>query len=182
MAQKTSPTVVTTVATVRAIKDRLIAPLPEDASTQLPSRGQVAVEATLNDHRTQLVIEPDGRQGHWIRLDDELLDALGVQAGDRIDVTLTRQDSWPEPEVPGDLEAALAGAPDVADTWTDITPMARWEWVRWVGSTKNPDTRARRVNVSIDKMRNGKRRPCCFNLASCTDPEISASGKLLGLD
>ena len=56
--------------------------------------------------------------------------------------------------------------------------MARWEWVRWINATKNPDTRRRRVEVTISKMKDGKRRPCCFNLASCTDPQLASSGKL----
>jgi hypothetical protein len=58
--------------------------------------------------------------------------------------------------------------------------MARWEWVRWVNATNNPDTRERRVAVSLSKMSNGKRRPCCFNLAACTDPDLSKNGKLVG--
>ena len=37
---------------------------------------------------------------------------------------------------------------------------------------------ARRVEVSIDKLRGGKRRPCCFDLSSCTDPELARSGRL----
>ncbi|WP_262426564.1 hypothetical protein [Brachybacterium sp. Z12] len=45
-----------------------------------------------------------------------------------------------------------------------------------------PDTRARRVEVSIDKLRGGKRRPCCFDLSSCTDPELARSGKLMAPD
>ena len=57
--------------------------------------------------------------------------------------------------------------------------MARWEWVRWVNATKNPETRQRRVEVSISKLGSGKRRPCCFNLAACTDPHLSRSGKLV---
>jgi hypothetical protein len=57
--------------------------------------------------------------------------------------------------------------------------MARWEWVRWVNATKNPDTRGRRVEVSISKMKSGKRRPCCFNLSACTDPDLSKNGRLL---
>jgi hypothetical protein len=57
--------------------------------------------------------------------------------------------------------------------------MARWEWVRWVNETKNPTTRERRVEVSISKLSSGKRRPCCFNLAGCTDPELSKNGKLV---
>ncbi len=82
--------------------------------------------------------------------------------------------------MPADLRASLAVAPaEVRDLWRVITPMARWEWVRWVNETKNPDTRKKRVAVSISKLSDGKRRPCCFNLASCTDPELSRSGKLV---
>ena len=61
-----------------------------------------------------------------------------------------------------------------------ITPMARSEWVRWVNATKNPDTRERRVAVSLSKLSSGKRRPCCFNLAACTDPDfLSKNGQLV---
>ena len=57
--------------------------------------------------------------------------------------------------------------------------MARWEWVRWVGSTRSESTRAKRVDVSIDKLRHGSRRPCCFDLSSCTDPELMKNGELI---
>ena len=94
-----------------------------------------------------------------------------------MDIAPTKE--WPEPTVPDDLRSALDAAPDTADVWTDITPMARWEWVRWIGATKNPATRAKRVDVTISKMRSGKRRPCCFDLASCTDPELMKNGELI---
>ena len=86
---------------------------------------------------------------------------------------------WPEPNVPPDLQAALAKAPQrIQDVWKDITPMARWEWVRWVNATANPETRTRRVEVSISKMNSGKRRPCCFDLSACTDPQLARNGRL----
>ena len=79
-----------------------------------------------------------------------------------------------------DLATALASAPQkIQKLWNEITPMARWEWIRWVNATKNPDTRRRRVDVSISKMKSGKRRPCCFNLSACTDPDLSKNGRLL---
>jgi hypothetical protein len=56
--------------------------------------------------------------------------------------------------------------------------MARWEWVRWVQATSNPSTRRRRIEMSVSKMDAGKRRPCCFDLSSCTDPSLAKSGKL----
>ena len=100
--------------------------------------------------------------------------------GDSAAVEIEPRKEWPEPKVPKDLSAALAAAPpEIRDLWEEITPMARWEWVRWVNATANPDTRSRRVEVTISKMESGKRRPCCFNLSSCTDPSVSKSGKLM---
>ncbi|HIX00397.1 MAG TPA: hypothetical protein H9871_09655 [Candidatus Nesterenkonia stercoripullorum] len=47
-----------------------------------------------------------------------------------------------------------------------------------IGATKNPDTRQRRVEVAISKLHDGKRRPCCFDLSSCADPDVAKSGEL----
>ena len=167
-------------ATLSAIGTSTVLRLPETAGKNLPSRGQVAVRGTINGAGFQTVLEPDGNSGHWMRVDDTLQHAAGISAGDTatLDIEVTRD--WPEPGVPQDLAAALAAAPQkIQDLWDEITPMARWEWVRWVNATKNPDTRRRRAEVSISKMNSGKRRPCCFNLSACTDPDLSKNGRLL---
>lgn len=153
--------------------------LPESASRGLPSRGQVAVHGTLNGHEFQTVVEPDGFKGHWIRIQPELRQAAGLETGHRVSVVIEPTREWPEPEVPLDVETALEAAPaEVQERWRDITPMARWEWVRWVNATANSATRQRRIEVSISKLDSGKRRPCCFDLSACTDPSVSKSGKL----
>jgi hypothetical protein len=154
--------------------------LPDKASKQLPSRGQVAVQGAINGHEFRTVVEPDGRGGHWLRVDQTLRRAAGLEVGDTAKLSIGVTTNWPEPEVPPDLMSALAEAPpEVRHVWADITPMARWEWVRWVKATKSDVTRQRRVDVSISKLDGGKRRPCCFDLSSCTDPELSKNGKLV---
>jgi hypothetical protein len=153
--------------------------LPDKASAQLPSRGQVAVRAVMNGHAFRTVLEPDGRRGHWLRIDEELRQVLAVRPGDTVALTVEPAEHWPEPDIPGDFQAALAGAPEIAGLWQSITPTARWEWVRWINATKNRQTRQRRVEVGISKLRSGKRRPCCFDLASCTDPDLSKNGMLV---
>ena len=154
--------------------------LPEQASRRLPSRGQVAVQGTINGQAFQAVLEPDGNSGHWMSIDEQLEETASVSAGDTAKLEIDLRKDWPEPNVPQDLEAALAAAPqEIRDLWKAITPMARWEWVRWVNATQNPDTRRRRVDVSVSKMKSGKRRPCCFNLAACTDPRLSRNGRLV---
>lgn len=166
-------------AKVSSIDSSTIVRLPKDASARLPSRGQVAVRGSINGHDFQTVLEPDGLRGHWLRVDRQLQQGADVRVGDKVNVVVAAVPDWPEPDVPADLEAALTGAPQkIRDIWSDITPMARWEWVRWVNATANPATRDRRVEVTISKMDSGKRRPCCFDLSSCTDPAVSKNGKL----
>ena len=167
-------------ATPYTIERSTILRLPEKASGKLPSRGQVAVHGTINGHRFQTMLEPDGNFGHWMRIDGTLRRAAAVSAGDSATLEIEALKDWPEPNVPQDLETALSAAPQqIHDLWKGITPMARWEWVRWVNATQNPDTRKRRVEVSISKMKGGKRRPCCFNLAACTDPNLSKNSRLI---
>jgi uncharacterized protein YdeI (YjbR/CyaY-like superfamily) len=166
-------------ATVETIDSRMIVRLPGDASAKLPSRGQVAARVTVNGHDVQTVLEPDGRRGHWLNVDRTLQQALGASEGNTVALEVEPTKAWPEPRIPKDFQAALASAPEVSEVWNDITPMARWEWIRWIGATKNPETRARRIQVGISKLRSGKRRPCCFDLAACTDPDLSKSGKLV---
>jgi hypothetical protein len=179
MTKGTDVSTVRFEATLQTVGKSTIARLPEKASAELPSRGQVAVRGKINGHEFQTVLEPDGYSGHWMRLDEALQRSADVSAGDTATLEIDPAKEWPEPNVPQDFETALAAAPQkIQDVWNDITPMARWEWVRWVNATSNLDTRQRRVEVSMSKMNSGKRRPCCFNLASCTDPSVSRSGKL----
>lgn len=166
-------------ATPRSIGAVTIVQLPDDESARLPSRGQVSVEGALNRHPFTTVLEPDGRRGHWLKLEPGLRQAAGIAEGEAVELELVPTKSWPEPAIPPDFQAALADAADLAEFWREITPMARWEWVRWINATRNPDTRRRRVEVGISKLGSGKRRPCCFDLSACTDPDLSRNGKLV---
>ncbi|MFC6705887.1 YdeI/OmpD-associated family protein [Flexivirga alba] len=179
MATKAEPTTVECTAHTELIADRMIVRLPDDASAALPSRGQIAATVTVDGAPYPTVIEPDGRRGHWIPIDDGLRSELDLAGGATVELEIEPTKEWPEPDVPEDFSAALADASDLTETWQDITPMARWEWVRWINATKNPVTRDRRVEVGVSKLRSGKRRPCCFDLSSCTDPEVAKSGKLV---
>lgn len=154
--------------------------LPESMSKKLPSRGQVAVTGTINSHQFTTVLEPDGDWGHWMRIDSKLRQLAGIQAGDMVTCALTPTKDWPEPILPKDVIDALKAAPQkVKDKWQDITPMARWEWIRWVNATVNAGTRTVRIEKTISKLNGTHRRPCCFNLAACTDPDLAKNGHLI---
>jgi hypothetical protein len=165
---------------VYAIDRSIVLRLPEAASKSLPSRSQVAVGGTINGHAFETVLEPDGSSGHWMRIDAALQRRVGIAPGDVATLDFETIKKWPEPLVPDVLQRALIDAPqNIRDLWRDITPTARWEWARWVNATRNPATRQRRVEVTLSKMNSGKRRPCCFNLSACTDPDLSRNGRLV---
>jgi hypothetical protein len=153
--------------------------LPKSASMMLPSRGMTMVEGTINGFPFQAPLEPDGKGSHWFRVDKNILKAANAAVGDTVTLVIEPIRVWPEPKVPEDLKIALEADPKAHILWMDITPMARWDWIRWIGSTKNPETRKRRIEVAFSKFKSGKRRPCCFNRTQCTEPDVSNNGVLL---
>jgi len=137
------------------------------------------VEGTINGVRSKIVLEPDGMGSHWFRVDSGLRKAAGIEARGVVTMAVEPSKEWPEPEVPVDLNKALASDPQAYALWMDITPMARWDWLRWIRSTNNQETRGRRIKVALSKLKADKRRPCCFNRNLCTEPEVSKNGVLI---
>lgn len=64
--------------------------------------------------------------------------------------------------MPADLRTMIMKYPVVLAAWQDITPLARNEFICWITSPKQTDTRARRIEVARDKLTRGERRPCCW--------------------
>ncbi len=161
------------------IGDWTILRLPKSASAKLPSRGMALVDGMINGFRSKIVLEPDGQGSHWFRADSDLRKAAGIEDGEAVTMTVEPSKEWPEPEVPADLKKALASDPQAKALWVQITPMARWDWLRWIRATNNQETRNRRIEVALSKLKADKRRPCCFNRNMCTEPEVSKNGVLI---
>ena len=149
--------------------------LPKNASAKLPSRGMMAIEGTLNGFAFQATLEPDGQKSHWLRVDRELSEAAGAEAGDVVTLDIAPAAEEPEPAVPSDLRKALAAAaPKARALWSDITPIARRDWIQWITSARQPETRARRIKNACSMLAAGKRRVCCFDRSGFYSKSLSA--------
>ncbi|MBI2031068.1 MAG: DUF1905 domain-containing protein [Candidatus Levybacteria bacterium] len=153
--------------------------LPKNASTMLPSRALTMIKGTINGFVFRVALEPDGRGSHWFRVDEEMLKEAHVQADDSVSFEVEPTKEWVEPDVPEDFKKALTGSPKAHTLWMDITPNARWDWIRWIRAVKTPQTRQKHIEVALSKLNKGIRRPCCFNRNLCSEPYVSKNWVLL---
>jgi uncharacterized protein YdeI (YjbR/CyaY-like superfamily) len=71
-----------------------------------------------------------------------------------------------ELRLPTDLRKALAAASMAKTKWSDLTPIARRDFISWIDSAKQTETRKRRIEKACSMLIAGKRRPCCYSIVS----------------
>jgi hypothetical protein len=148
--------------------------LPKQACAKLPSRGQATVEGTFNGVAFQATLEPDGQGGHWLKVDRKLRESASTEVGDVVTLEISPVAEEPEPRVPADLRKALAAAhPKARTLWSEITPVARRDWIQWIESAKREETRVKRIASGCDMLAKGKRRPCCFDRSGMYSKSLS---------
>lgn len=77
-------------------------------------------------------------------------------------------------EIPADLVNALVEANETTSLWEHLTPIARNEFICWIEDAKQEKTRMRRINRTVEELREGQKRPCCW--VGCihrTDKQLS---------
>jgi hypothetical protein len=92
---------------------------------------------------------------------------------DIVSLAITPAAEKPKPTLPADLHKAPA-APKARKLWSDITPIARRDWIQWITSAKQPETRTRRIKNACSMLAGGKRRVCCFDRSGLYSKSLSA--------
>ena len=137
--------------------------LPKVASARMPSRGLVAIVGTLKGHPFHATLEPDGQKGHWLKVSARLRAATGAAVGEVVVLEISPATRQPQPRVPRNLQRALSAVPQAGALWSALSIRARRDWIQWVTSAKQPETRARRIRNTCEMLAAGKRRVCCFD-------------------
>ena len=103
-----------------------------------------------------------------------MLKGAAARAGDDVTLEIAPSEKEMETRVPPDLRKALAAAPKAKALWSDITPTARRDWIQWITSAKQAETRARRISNACDMLAGGKKRVCCFDRSGFYAKNMSA--------
>jgi hypothetical protein len=131
---------------------------PKAVSAKLPSRGAVPIAGAINGFAFRTSAMPDGKGGHSMMVNKAMREGGKVGPGERVTVVFDVDTASREPVVAKDLKAALAASSKAKAQWDDITPRARAEWVEWIDASKKPETRARRIGKTVERLASGDRR------------------------
>ncbi len=123
----------------------------------------VAVAVDIGADAFTAVLEPDGEGGHWLKLPRAVQGAAGIAPGDRVSLVLSPAQREPEPVLPADLRSAFEEAPGARRQWQAITVAARRDFIQWLDTARQDETRARRIRTACDMLAHGNRRICCFD-------------------
>jgi hypothetical protein len=132
--------------------------IPFDVEKAFGSKARLAVRGTMNGFEFRTSILPNGDGTHHMMLNKALLAGAKTAAGETVKVVMERDDESREVEAPKDLSTALGKSAAAKKIWKEKTPTFRKEYVLWIEEAKSPETRARRIATTVERVAGGKRR------------------------
>jgi antitoxin component of MazEF toxin-antitoxin module len=110
------------------------------------------VLATVNGYSWRTSVARMGGE-FLVGLPKAVREAAKAEAGDTVPVTLALDTAPREVEVPEALAAALAADPEARAKFESLAYTHRKEYATWVAEAKREETRARRVEQTLAKLR-----------------------------
>lgn len=111
---------------------------------------------TINGHPFRCSLMPQGEGRHILVVNGELRAAIGVQAGDSVEIALVCDDAPRVVTVPDDFQVALAQAQTAKEYFERISYSRQKEYVDWIEDAKKAETRAARIAKATVRLVKGK--------------------------
>lgn len=131
--------------------------LPAESRIVFRTRGRVFVIGFLSGYPIVAFALPSGNGTHSLIVNRAMREGAKISPGEWVDVALWRETANPVVRIPTDLRRALSRAPALRPIFEDLTYSTRGDLVLWIQSAKRPETRARRIEVAIARLK--KRSP-----------------------
>jgi hypothetical protein len=115
-------------------------------------RARAPVRASINGYRYRTTVAVYGGR-YYLPVNRSVRDGAALAVGDPVVVTLEPDLAPREVEVPEDLAAALAGDRAASAAFDRLSYTHRREHVEWIVGAKRPETRRRRVEQTLARLR-----------------------------
>jgi hypothetical protein len=131
--------------------------LPANLSLLEGARGQLPVKGSINGHPIRGLAQPEGDGTHFLVVKKAIRDAISAQAGALVEVALERDDEPRDVATPDDLAAALEQHPELEQRFNGFSVSHRREYIEWIEAARKPETRARRIQGTLERIGTGQR-------------------------
>jgi hypothetical protein len=129
--------------------------VPPETMAGLAAGKKPAVRVTINGHTYRSTVATiDGRP--MIGVSAENRAAAGVTGGEDVDVDLELDTAPRTVEAPEDFVAALASYPEARAFFERLSYSERRWFVLGIDDAKRPETRARRIEKAVERLRSGR--------------------------
>jgi len=128
-------------------------------SAKLGTRARVNVVGAINGHAFRNSMFPTGTGTHYMVVNRQIRDAIGVGVGDRVKVVMEVDAAPRVVEVPADVRKALAKSQKARAAFQKLPPSHQREYLEYVEEAKRPETRARRIEKTIAQLAGLAERP-----------------------
>jgi len=129
--------------------------VPEEVMDALAAGRKPAVRVTINGHTYRSSVGTiEGRP--MVGVSAEHRAAAGLIGGEEVDVELELDTAPRTVEVPEDFAAALAPYPEARAFYDTLNYSERRWFVLGIEDAKTPETRARRIEKAVERLRSGR--------------------------
>ncbi len=125
--------------------------IPFNVMNYWGSRARVPVKGTINGTPFRGSIVPYGGV-HYLGIKRDLRDAVGVKAGDVVDMVLDFDAEPRIAEPPADLLSALEAQPAAKIRWKKLSYSHQREHIEAIEEAVKPETRIKRIEQVIDRL------------------------------
>ena len=131
--------------------------VPEEILAALGRGRRVKVVATVNGYTYRTSVAP--AYGKILMpFSSEHRAASGLSGGVEIEVELVLDEAPRDVEVPGDLAAGLADAPEATAFFAGLSYTHRRAYALWIEDAKKPETRSARVAKAVEMLADHRTR------------------------
>ena len=120
-----------------------------EQSASLGSKARVPVVLTVKEKHYRTSAWPKGNGAHVIQINKTMQWGTGLEAGDRMKVTLAIDDQPSPVIVPKDLKQALSKNKTAYKIFSALAYSHQKEYVDWITEAKREETRERRLRKTL---------------------------------
>jgi hypothetical protein len=131
--------------------------LPDDVLQALGGGHRFRVRGRVNGVEFASSTMPTGGGREILGLHKATREKAKVALGDTVDLEVERDDGPRELTVPPDLAEALTADAEAAKVFESLAFTHRREYAQWVAEAKRPETRTRRVQQTLQRLRDRSR-------------------------